>query len=156
MKGSEKSRSRIRSRRVCVSTAQPCLKGKGTSCFSLFLYFHSTSRFALLKEHKYCFTLRRKIVTKFSFLSQFNIRGISNCDLMFFRMNCDTSIHKLIRWQKCESDWKNSTPKSVPVQTQLNSICYIVQHVSIYIRSSSGSQFVFKIYWERNIHCVSR
>jgi hypothetical protein len=34
--------------------------------------------------------------------------------------------------------------KSISVQTQLNSIYYIVLHVSTYLRSSSGSQLVFK------------
>jgi hypothetical protein len=36
--------------------------------------------------------------------------------------------------------------KSISVKTQLNSIYYIELHVSTYLRLSSGSQLVFKIY----------
>jgi hypothetical protein len=36
--------------------------------------------------------------------------------------------------------------RSISVQTQLNSICYIKLHVSTYFRSSSDSQLVLKTY----------
>jgi len=44
--------------------------------------------------------------------------------------------------------------KSISVQTQPNSICYVELHVSTYIWSSSASQLVFKIYWGRNTRYV--
>jgi hypothetical protein len=41
--------------------------------------------------------------------------------------------------------------KSKSVHTQVNFIYYTELRVSTYLRSSSGSQFVFKTYWRRNI-----
>jgi len=36
--------------------------------------------------------------------------------------------------------------RSIPIQTQLNSIYYIALRVSTYLRSCSGSHFIFKTY----------